>query len=203
MNKRKKKIYLTQILFLVSGLIILFYTYKDNKTEMIKEKNSEINQQNFLPQEAENKNSESGDTFYNIKYSGIDLAGNRYILKAEKATTDKSNNEIVMMYSVNAVFYFKDETELKIFSKEGIYNNKTLDITFTKEVEAKYANNRLFSQKAEYSNSNNHVLISNNVIIESEKGNMFADKLFFDIEKKTLNISSLNDGKINANINVK
>ena len=51
------------------------------------------------------------------------------------------------MYSVNAVFYFKDETELKIFSKEGIYNNKTLDITFTKEVEANYANNRFFLKK--------------------------------------------------------
>ena len=204
MIKRKKKIYLIQILFLISGLIILFYTYKDNKNESIKNKNNEIIQDNLILRSNEsNNNKESGDVFYNIKYSGLDLAGNRYILKAKKAKTDKKKKEIVMMYSVNAIFYFKDGTELEIFSNEGVYNNKTLDITFTKDVKASYDNNKLFSQKAEYSNSKNQVLISNNVVIKSEKGNMFADKLFFDIEKKKLNISSFNDGKINANINVK
>ena len=32
---------------------------------------------------------------------------------------------------------------------------------------------------------------------------MVADKLLFDIKKQTLNIASFNDGKINANINLK
>ena len=32
---------------------------------------------------------------------------------------------------------------------------------------------------------------------------MFADKLLFDIKKQTLNISSFNNNKINANINLK
>lgn len=203
MIKRKKKIYLIQILFLFSGLVILFYTYKDNIIEAIKGEDNKINEENLILQSNEMSKNESGDFFYNIKYSGIDLAGNRYVLKAQKAKTDKNKSEIVMMYLVNAIFYFKDGTELVIFSKEGVYNNKTLDISFTKDVNANYADNKLFSQEAEYSNSKNQVLISNNVVIESEKGNMFADKLFFDIEKKTLNISSFNDGKINANINVK
>lgn len=202
MIKRKKKIYLIQILFLFSGLVILFYTYKGNN-EAIKGEDNKINEENLILQSNEINKNESGDFFYNIKYSGIDLAGNRYVLKAQKAKTDKNKSEIVMMYLVNAIFYFKDGTELVIFSKEGVYNNKTLDISFTKDVSANYADNKLFSQEAEYSNSKNQVLISNNVVIESEKGNIFADKLFFDIEKKTLNISSFNDGKINANINVK
>ncbi len=32
---------------------------------------------------------------------------------------------------------------------------------------------------------------------------MVADKLLFDIKKQKLNIASFNDGKVNANINLK
>ena len=62
---------------------------------------------------------------------------------------------------------------------------------------------KLYSQKAEYSNFKNYIVISNDVRVESEKGNLFADELVFDIEKKTLDISSLNDDKVNAYIKVK
>ena len=201
MNKRKKKIYIIQSLLLISGLIILFFTYKNNDSQTTRGNSKELNQTNIKIQN--DQNDEGVDVFYNIKYSGLDLAGNRYIIKAEKASADKAKSEVLILNSVNAVFYFKDGTELVIFSREGVYNNKTLDIIFTKDVEAKYNKNKLYSQKAEYSNSQNYVIISNNVSIESEKGNMFADKLFFDIKEKTLNISAFNDSKINANIDIK
>ena len=32
---------------------------------------------------------------------------------------------------------------------------------------------------------------------------MFADKLFFDIKKQTLNVTALENSKINANIKIK
>ena len=38
--------------------------------------------------------------------------------------------------------------------------------------------------------------------VDDARGNLIADKLFFDIKKQTLNIDSFNDGKINANINI-
>ena len=33
--------------------------------------------------------------FYNIEYSGLDLSGNRYILKSKEARNNKENQEIV------------------------------------------------------------------------------------------------------------
>ena len=39
--------------------------------------------------------------------------------------------------------------------------------------------------------------------INDIKGAMVADKLIFDIEKKKLNISSFDNKKINANLNLK
>ena len=40
------------------------------------------------------------------------------------------------MVDVEAIFYFKDDTNLQVFSKSGIYNNKTLDMQFKENVKA-------------------------------------------------------------------
>ena len=92
---------------------------------------------------------------------------------------------------------------LKVKSDYGTYNNKTLDMFFNSNVKANYQNSVLFAENAEYSNSENFLSISGKVKIEDFKGTMFADKLLFDIKKHKLNITSFNDDKINANLNLK
>ena len=152
----------------------------------------------------ENETTEQKENiFYNIEYSGLDLAGNRYIIKSKEATTNVSNQEIVNMKFVESFFYFKDDTVLKVKSDYGTYNNKTLDMFFNSNVKANYQNSVLFAENAEYSNSENFLSISGKVKIEDFKGTMFADKLLFDIKKHKLNITSFNDDKINANLNLK
>ena len=89
------------------------------------------------------------------------------------------------MTCVEAIFYFKDDTTLRIWSNKGIYNNKTLDMKFIKNVKAKYKNSKLFAEKADYSNSENYLSIYENVRIDDIKwGNLIADKLLFDIKKQ-------------------
>ena len=107
------------------------------------------------------------------------------------------------MKFVTAVFYFKDDTVLEIWSENGVYNNKTLDMTFKKNVKAIYEKSELNADQAEYSSSKSFLSISGKVKVIDAKGTMFADKLLFDIKKKKLNIASFNDNKINANINLK
>ena len=106
------------------------------------------------------------------------------------------------MKLVHAIFYFKDDTVLNVWSEEGLYNNKTLDITFEKNVEATYEKSKLFAQKANYSNSKSFLTISEKVKVEDKSGSIFADKLLFDIKSKKLNIKSFNNNKANANINL-
>tara|TARA_B110000211_G_C14030803_1_gene532040 strand:- start:295 stop:894 length:600 start_codon:yes stop_codon:yes gene_type:complete len=198
--EREKKLRLIQISLLLIGTLIIFFTYYDNKK-------SSKNQ--IITKEAENKilklsqNTKGSDIFYNIEYSGLDLAGNRYILKSEEAITSKSNQEIVNMKSVDAIFYFKNDTILEITSDTGIYNNKTLDMIFDGNIKANYAGSELFAEKAEYSNSKSFLSISEKVKINDIRGTMFADKLLFNIKNKTIDIASFNDGKINANVNLK
>ena len=149
------------------------------------------------------ENLSEGDIFYNIEYSGLDLAGNRYILKSNEATTDKFNPDVVNMKFVTAKFYFKDGTVLEVTSETGVYNNKSLDMLFYDSVKADYINSKLYADRAEYSNSKSFLVITKNVIIEDPRGKMIADKLFFDIKKQTLKIAAFEDNKINANINLK
>ena len=201
MTERKKKLRIIQISLFIFGILIIFFTYYGRENSS-KDLIVPVETQQKIKKQLEGE-SQDKDIFFNIEYSGLDLAGNRYILKAEEAFSNKSNQEIVYMKFVESVFYFKDDTVLYVYSNKGEYNNKTLDMTFEKNVKAIYEESELFAQKAEYSNSNSYLIISDGVKIKDKKGTMFADKLLFDIKKQTLNIASFNDGKINANINLK
>ena len=201
MIERKKKLRIIQITLLLIGTLILYYTYSNK---------SKIPDENIISEELQKKIEKQisekpidSDVFYNIEYSGLDLAGNRYILKSKEAFSEKTIQEIVQMKSVEALFYFKDDTILKVRSDFGTYNNKTLDMSFKQNVKATYEGSNLFAQKANYSNKEGYLTISDNVKISDSRGTMVADKLYFDIKKQTLNIASFDDKKINANIKLK
>ena len=201
MTKRKKKLFLIQASLIFIGAAIIFFTYSKNE-KVLDEKMILTEDQKKIQKQIENQNQE-GDIFYNIEYSGFDIAGNRYILKSEEAKNDNLSQETIIMKFVTAVFYFKDDTILEIWSENGIYNNKTLDMIFKNNVKAIYEKSELNADQAEYSNSKSFLSISGKVKVTDTKGTMFADKLLFDIKKKKLNIASFNDNRINANINLK
>ena len=201
MTERKKKLIIIQISLLIIGSLIILFTYSDlNFSD--KEKIITTETQKRVDEQLKNE-SQDGDIFFNIEYSGLDLAGNRFILKSKEAFNNNTSQDIVDMKFVEAFFYFKDGTVLKILSDRGIYNNKTLDMNFDGNVKANYEGSELFAQKAEYSNSKSFLMISNEVKVKDYRGTMFADKLFFDIKKQTLNIASTNSGNVNANVNLK
>ena len=191
MTDRKRKLLFTQLALLIVGLTIIFFTYFQDRENFLK-KNSLNNQNDTIIQKLNEEDKK--DVFLNIEYSGLDFSGNRYILKSKEAINDNSLNEIV---------HFKDNTILKVKSDKGKYNNKTLDMIFEGNVVANYENSKLFAEQAEYINSQSFLIVSKNVIVEDPKGSINADKLSFDIKKQKLNISSLNNNKINANVDLK
>lgn len=199
---RKEKLRIFQILFLLTGLSIIFFTFlKSSKFQ--KEQIISDNLQKEIDEEISKQGSDKNSTFYNVKYSGLDLEGNRYTISSEKAVNSDTNENVVNMSGALAVFYFKDNTELNISSNKAIYNNKTLDIKFEGSVKCLYENSELYAGSAEFLNSKNSLTVSDNVKIIDTKGTIFADKLTFDIENKTLNITSLNENTIKSKINYK
>ena len=198
--ERTKKLRLIQFsLIIVGGLIIFFTYYLDKKSQ----KNQIINKETQKEILKAAESTAKGDVFYNIEYSGLDLAGNRYILKSEEATNDKTSKEIVNMKSVEAVFYFKNNKVLKVISDSGIYNNNSLDMVFLGNIKANYEDSLLFAEKAEYINSSSFLTISQKVKIDDKNGTMYADEILFDIKNQTVDISTFEENKINANIKLK
>ena len=199
--KRKLKVRLSQIGLFLIGIIIVYFTYygkSGQKNKIITE-----NVKKNIIKESENPNkNEVSNVFYNIKYSGIDLSGNRYILTAEEANNKIDNDELINMKGVKAVFYFKDNTNLVVTSEAGKYNNKTLDMKFTDNVFMSYEDNSLKAKSAEYSNSWGFLQISESVKINSDMGKLSAEKLYFDLEKQKLDISSFNNDNVKANITI-
>ena len=198
---RKKKLRIIQSSLLIVGLLIIFFTYYNKNQPYQEQIISKATQEKMKKQLLKESTSE-GDLFYNIEYSGLDLAGNRYNLKSKEAYNSKIKN-VVNMKFVEGIFYFKNDTILYIWSDKAVYNNITLDISFAENVVSNYGDSKLFADKADFSNSQGFLTISNNVRIKDDKGTMRADKLFFDVKKQTLDVASFNENKINTNINIK
>ena len=199
--ERKKRIKIIQLSLLTLSFIILYVTYSNQFKSSDKE---------IVSKEIENKvtqqlkdQTDTGDTFYNISFSGLDLSGNRYILNASEAKNDEEKPEKIYMKEVDAIFYFKDGSELKILAEEGIYNNKTLDMIFERNIRAFYENSTLIAQEAHFTNSKGLLIISDEIKFKDPKGVLFADKILFDLNEQTLNVSAFENRKVNANINIK
>jgi len=199
--ERSKKLKIIQIGLLISGLIIILFTYViDN--QISKKEISSLKVDKIIDKNLE-ENSDKIDIFYDIEYVGLDLAGNRYILKSKEAYTDKLLKDTINLKLVKATFYFKDDTVLNVYSDTGNYNNINLNMNFYGNVKATYQNSDLYAQRAEYSNSKSMLLISEEVEVQDSRGTLFADKLIFDIDNQKLNIVSNKNNKINTNINLR
>jgi len=199
--ERSKKLKIIQIGLLISGLIIILFTYViDN--QISKKEISALKVDKIIDKNLD-ENSDKIDIFYDIEYVGLDLAGNRYILKSKEAYTDKLLKDTINLKLVKATFYFKDDTVLNVYSDTGNYNNINLNMNFYGNVKATYENSDLYAQRAEYSNSKSILLISEEVEVKDSRGTLFADKLIFDIDNQKLNIVSNKNNKINTNINLR
>ena len=148
---RKKRLRLIQTTLLMFGLLIIFFTYVKRENNFSENIISEETKEK-IEKQLSNEKSGKNDVFYNVEYSGFDLNGNRYIIKCKEAVSNKDLVELINMKFVDAKFFFKNDLELIIKSDEAIYNNETLDIKFSKNIEGSYHNSKLFAQNANYSN---------------------------------------------------
>jgi len=197
---RKKKLRIVQLCLISIGILTLVFTYSDKINLKKKSSSTQELKKEIDDNMTNNKENAKGNVFYNIEYSGLDLAGNRYILKSKSAINNSLDSDLIDMTGVTAVFYFKDGTLLKIKSNFGEYNNSTLDINFKSDIKAEYGESTLEAQYAEYSNSQGFLTITDNVIVNDIQGNLFADKLLFDIKSQILEIETFNDKRIRVNV---
>lgn len=190
-----KKI-LSQLLLLLFGILIIFFTYFYSDKSKKAEKKFEKDEKILAREQPENTS-----TFEDITYDGLDASGNKFIINSEYAEFKNDLPNIINMENILCRFFFKDGTVLKITSDFGIYNNITNDMEFEQNVKMYYLENTLFSDKANFVNSENYLFVQGNVIAEGLVGNLSADKMNFDLTEKKLRISMYNEDKVNIRVN--
>ena len=189
MNARKKNLLLVQITIFLVASTLLYNTYRD--------KNQTV--ESFVKIEVET--SPDTNSFTDIEYSGFDLTGNRYVLKAKQADFKTETPEVINMNEVFAKFYLKDGTVLTVVSDAGVYNNVTFDMEFSNNVQSNYLTHILQSDLLSYSSSNTKLIATGNVRGESiEKGEFSADNVEYDLDDKSLNFSMFGSKQVNVKL---
>ena len=191
------KIKFIQISLLLLAFFLIFFTYFSN----LKKKQASTNLDQIKTIEPDGQKEKAVNTFVDVQYSGFDKNGNRFIIGSRHANFEIERPEIIRMEQILCNFYFKDGTKLTIISDFGIYNNVSDDMEFTENVKMNYLENVLFSEKANFFNVKNQLLIEGNVKTTSPEGKLQADKLDFNLDNKKLKISMYNDEKVNIKVN--
>ena len=186
----KKKIFQLSLIFI--GLIIIFFTYffnleKKEPSEVVTETETKENEE-FL--------EEGVNRFENVEYKGIDNTGNKFTIGSQFAEFKKEKPELIFMENVECFFTFKDNTVLLISSKKGIYNNISNDMQFSEDVKMDYLENTIFSDRANFNNYENQLLIAGNVRGDGPTTNLKADELDFDLNTKDLKISMYSEERV-------
>mgnify|MGYP001477176881 FL=1 len=191
MTPRKKKLFTIQLVIFLLAISLLYITYNNNSIEQ--KQSPDLVAIKDDPSKESNK-------FENIEYKGVDLNGNRYIIKSEIANFDTETPEIINMKIMKTIFYFKDGTTMTLTGDYGTYNNKTFDMEFRENIVAEYQNNLLYADNLIYLNTKSLLTIYGNVMTESVQGNINADNVEIDLSAETLDISMFDEKQINVNL---
>ena len=187
---------LIQISLLALAFLLIFFTYFLN----LKKKQPSTNLDQIKIIEPDEEKGKRTNTFVDVQYGGFDKEGNRFVIGSKYANFEIDRPNVIKMEQVLCNFYFKDGTNLTVVSDYGIYNNATDDMEFTENVKMNYLENILFSEKANFFNVKNELLIEGNVKTKSPEGELQADKLDFNLDSKKLKISMYNDEKVNIKV---
>ena len=152
--------------------------------------------------EQKDQMEESTNKFEDVEYRGIDTNGNRFVINSKFADFELDRTELINMRDVRCVFYFKDNTTLTILSDSGIYNNVTLDMLFETNVRMRYLENMLLSERADFKNEQNLLLVEGNVHGENPEGTFKADRMKVDLNDKKVGLSMLGGGKVDVKVKI-
>ena len=196
-NNLKFKKTTIQLILFTAGMLLIFLIYfseSDKKGKLEKLEDISSTQKDT----AEDKGL---NIFEDVEYKGVDNNGNKFVIFSKYSDFKIDRAEIINMKGVLCYFYFKDGNVLEIRSETGTYNNVTLDMNFAENVNMFYKENALFSDKADFSNAENRLLVEGNVKTQGPNGELIGDKLNFDFIEKKLKISMYNEEKVNIKTN--
>ena len=167
-------------LFLFSLIIIIsIFFYRSYFTQKDITKIDKLNIDEKVLSESKN------NLIKNLEYNVILNDNSEYLITADESEILYKNDvELVSMKNVIAKFFDVDNSLLVITSNKAVFNNSIYDTEFRENVEVKYLDHFIQSDKLDLNISKNIVIIYDNVIYEGIKGEIFTDNIIINLITK-------------------
>jgi hypothetical protein len=177
---RKKQIYISVAALVV--IIIVYIIYPAVNEYRLKKLSRNITPSEII----------ASNTVENISYTGTDLSGKQYNVRARLAGIQSDNQDIINLIDVDSDFLLKDGTVIKASSEKGIFNKNTNDVLFEIKVKITYLSDTITCNKAEFLGKSNFITMSGNIIAnlvdkneKKKSSKLMADSLVYDTLKKS------------------
>jgi len=177
---RKKQIYISFAALVV--IVIVYVIYPSVNEYRLKKLSRNITPSVII----------ASNTVENISYTGTDLSGKQYNIRARLAGIQSDNQDVINLIDVDSDFILKDGTVIKAISEKGIYNKNTNDVLFEVKVKITYLSDTITCNKAEFLGKSNFITMRGNIIAnlvdknkKKKSSKLMADSLVYDTLKKS------------------
>ena len=194
MKARRRNI--VQITLMFFGILLILLTYF---LYPILNKKKTISEQIFITEE--NKTDDvQGDYFENIEYNALYRDDNKFKINSKKAYISKEEPDIVHMVNMRVNIEMVDGRIIVITSDKGIYDKKTYDCYFQDNVQATDGETILLAKNIDLLASEDNATIYNNVVLTSNNGSVFADRIDYDFKTKYYKVSMFDNERIKVKL---
>ena len=195
--KKHKKI---QLSLLSIGIILFVATYFYYPVMKKKQFLSEQNVKNIEKKTITKSQADQYTSFENIVYEGLYDFNKPFKVKSGKAYTLNSNTDVVFMDDMHVIMYLDDGRVINITSDKGSYNKISYDCYFKQNVKATDGTAIIFAQNLSLIATNNFAEIYNDVSLEYPTGTLQADKINYNFETKSFNVSMFKDEMVKMKV---
>ena len=178
---QKKYFFQLALIILIVFLLTIFMIYYNNNENIT---SSELNIINSL----DKKKKSTDNIIKDIRYFSKDDRNNSYEIVSDFGEISLDNPDLIFMTNVIATINLIDSSNVVITSKFADFNNKSYETLFYENVKILRDDERIRSQKLEFSFEKDLILISNKVILEKPGFNLKADRVEIDLITKNSKI---------------
>ena len=178
---QKKYFFQLALIILIVFLLTVFMIYYNNNENIT---SSELNIINSL----DKKKKSTDNIIKDIRYFSKDDRNNSYEIVSDFGEISLDNPDLIFMTNVIATINLIDSSNVVITSKFADFNNKSYETLFYENVKILRDDERIRSQKLEFSLEKDLILISNKVILEKPGFNLKADRVEIDLITKNSKI---------------
>ena len=191
------QIFLTILLFII-GFIFYENYFVEKEVNQVKQNIKKIENSDSTEIQVE-KNDET-NLIKNLKYNVELIDNGNYEIKSRKSKIILENGiEIVKMDKVTAIYTNKHNKKLYISSETAEFNTNNYNTFFEGNINIKFEDNIITSDKLSFNTVENVVLVYQNVIYQGLNGKLQTDNIKINLMTKNIELF-MDDGEENVKI---